>query len=107
MHWDCSLLEISEPLGPQHGDDEVEEEGDGDEAENDCFHGRRWRRVRLAHLVAEVGEGHGHGEEAHRDEEEGGVAHEGTPCVAAAGAIRRSSRGERCEFMGPILAPKR
>ena len=32
--------EFLEPLGAQHGDDEVEEEGEGDDAEDDGFHGK-------------------------------------------------------------------
>jgi hypothetical protein len=52
----------SELFRAEHGDDEIDEQAEGDEADEDVFHGRAvagWRgeRAGSAHLPAEVGVG--------------------------------------------------
>jgi hypothetical protein len=73
----------SEFFRAEHGDDEVDERGEGDEADEDVFHGGegvrvsgkvRWRR-RSPDLFTEIDVGGGEGEEGHGQADEEEVAH--------------------------------
>jgi hypothetical protein len=58
----------SEFLRAEHGNDEVEEGGEGDQADEEVFHDG-WGKAGLADLFAEVGVGEGEGEEGDREAE--------------------------------------
>ena len=87
--WNCSEKWQLEFFRAQHGDDQVDEAGERDQADNDVFHGEKSSRYggprRLPHLLAEVGVGDGEGEERHRDSDEDKVVQVHARTILATG----------------------
>ena len=79
----------SEFLGAQHGDDEVDQRGEGDEADEDVFHGEAGEsgRVGLTDFLTEIGICDGKREERHREDNEDEVGVHGLE-YGTAGATR-------------------
>ena len=86
----------SEFFRAEHGDDEINERGEGDEADEDVFHGEAGEsgRVGSADFPAEVGVGDGEGEERHGEGDEGEVGVHGPEYRTAAG-LRLIKTGPR------------
>jgi hypothetical protein len=64
----------SKLLGPKHGDDQVNEAAEGDEADDDIFHDR-WAMAALADFIAKADIGGGGGKEPDREPDEPEIVH--------------------------------
>jgi hypothetical protein len=69
----------SEFFGAEHGHDQVDQAGQGEETDENCFHGSGARRS--PDPVAEFRVGHGEAKKGRGEEDEKEVAHDGTAFV--------------------------
>jgi hypothetical protein len=88
-------VRASEFFRAQHGDDEIDEQAERDEADDDVFHGRRrlvpwrwlaWFSPKSAHLLAEAGVGGAQDEEGDGEGDEDEIVIHDPASIAPPGA---------------------